>query len=383
VPERVLVTDGEGRASLAACRGLRAAGYEVVAGASEHPAAAHWSRAVSARVNLPDPRRAPRAFAEAAGAAAAAHGAVTIVPGNDAAVVALSASRELIPDSVVLGLPPHELVERSLDKLALADAAADVGLPGPRGIACSNLADARAGGVALGYPVAVKPARSFVQVGDGLVQRTTRIARSESELADAVEGMGHRFLLQEVIEAPVVVSLAGVLAGGELAALAVSRYARTWPVAAGNAAFSQTVEPPPGAATRLRTLLQKLGWEGVFELECFEVEGRLLPVDLNPRIYGSLALAIAAGANLPAIWVDRLRRIEAPAVVARPGVAYRWEEAELRHLLWQLRRGNVRSALAVARPLRGVAHAFVEARDPLPVAARPVDVLLRRLRRRN
>lgn len=375
--ERVLVTDGEGRASLAACRALHAAGYAVIAGASEHPAAAHWSRAATARVRLPDPRQDPRAFARAAGEAAAAHRAFTILPGNDASLLALSEHRDAVPEAVALGLPPHEVVERSLDKLALAGAAEAAGLSGPRVVACSSPADARPDA----YPVAVKPARSFVEVDGRLVQRTTRLVHDASQLPAAAEGMGNPFLLQEVVERPVVVSLAGVFAGGELAALAVSRYGRTWPVAAGNAAFSRTIEPPPDVTEALVALLRALGWEGVFELECFERDGRLLPVDLNPRIYGSLALAVAAGANLPALWLDRLRGVEARPVVARPGVAYRWEEAELRHLLWQLRRGDIRAALDVARPRRDVAHAFLRLRDPLPIAARPVELARRRAAR--
>jgi len=59
---RVIITDGEERAVLGACRGLAAAGYRVSAVARERPAATHWSRSCSERFVLPDPRVSVQAF---------------------------------------------------------------------------------------------------------------------------------------------------------------------------------------------------------------------------------------------------------------------------------------------------------------------------------
>jgi hypothetical protein len=87
-----------------------------------------------------------------------------------------------------------------------------------------------------------------------------------------------------------------------------------------------------------------------------------------------MALAIAAGANLPAVWVRWLLG-ESPAwCEARPGVRFRWEDAELRHLLWQARRGDLRAALAVLRPRRNAAHAYFRLDDPGPLGARVLEL---------
>jgi carbamoylphosphate synthase large subunit len=52
-------------------------------------------------------------------------------------------------------------------------------------------------------------------------------------------------------------------------------------------------------------LVGHLGWQGISELELLERRDReLLPIDFNPRVYGSLALANKAGAPR-----DRLVRL--------------------------------------------------------------------------
>ena len=59
--------------------------------------------------------------------------------------------------------------------------------------------------------------------------------------------------------------------------------------------------------SRVSALLTDLGWEGLFELELIEREdGGWHAIDMNPRPYGSMALAIGAGCNLPALWCRHL-----------------------------------------------------------------------------
>ena len=85
----------------------------------------------------------------------------------------------------------------------------------------------------------------------------------------------------------------------------------------------------------MSALVSNLGWEGIFELEMVRDQGgRFRPIDFNPRVYGSMALAESAGAPLAALWCDLLLGRELPSIESRAGVRYRWEEAEARNLLW-------------------------------------------------
>jgi predicted ATP-grasp superfamily ATP-dependent carboligase len=121
-----------------------------------------------------------------------------------------------------------------------------------------------------------------------------------------------------------------------------------------------------------------LQWVGLFELELIEYGPDTYgAIDFNPRPYGSLSLASRAGVPLTSLWCDWLlgERVAEPRH-ARVGTPYRWEDADLTHLVSRLRDGSLRSALAVAKPHRGVAHAYFRIRDPAPLVARAAQIVV-------
>jgi predicted ATP-grasp superfamily ATP-dependent carboligase len=334
------------------------------------------------RLEAPNPRDTVSGFARRLAAIVAAQEYAFVLPGSDASLAAISEHRDALEPHVALGLPAPEVVERALDKLALLEAAERAGLAAPPSAVCSELGEARERAAELGFPVILKPARSFLRIGDTLRQRTAEVARTEQELANAAPSFGTPFVLQRYERGAPILSCTGVITDDRVVALAVARYFRTWPVEAGPSCFSETIEPPPALRERIETLLGGLGWRGIFQVQLLELDDRLATLDFNGRIFGSLELTVAAGANLPAIWADVLRGRTVEPVVARPGVRYRWEEGDAQHLLRQLRRRRLAAAAAVLTPHRGVAHAYFRLRDPAPLAAALAAAVGRRRRRR-
>lgn len=366
----VFVTDSEERSSLGVLRGLARAGYRVVAIGSERFAPARWSRLRTAGHRLPAPGDDPERFVAGLAGLAGAEGCLTILPGSDAALVALSERREALAPAVRLGLPPHEDVLRVLDKRALFAQAPAAGLLAPETVPCDGADAAVAAAAAMGYPVVVKPWRSLVDSGGRLAHRPSRLAPDEDSVRGLIAGFGGRGLVQRVVRGNPV-SCSGTLAGGELLGFAMSRYLRTWPPEGGNVAAAESVVPPDGVAGAVGRLVGGLGWQGIFELELMEdAGGGLTAIDLNPRAFGSISLPLAAGASLAALWCDWLGGHPPAPVVAAPGHRYRWEDGDARHLLRQARRGRLGAAAAVLRPRPGTVHAYFSARDPLPFLAR-------------
>jgi len=381
---RAIVTSAQERFALAACRTLHDAGYGVTAVADQTPAAAHWSRCCDERHVLPDPKQDADAFVDGLVEIAQREHHDVLLPATDAAVLAVSQRRERLEPYVRTGLPPHEVVAAATDKIALVDAARDAGLPSPGTIVCETHEDGLRAARELGLPVVVKPRRTAFELDGAVRQRGSTYVDDPAQLDGLVDQFGAPYLIQDVVRGQVW-SVAGVLTDEGLLGFAVARYLRTWPPEGGNVAFAETVEPPAGLAEKITALLRGLGWTGIFELELIRSDATddFASIDLNPRLYGSLALASGAGAPLAVIFADWLLGRANGPVIARPGVRYRWEDADLRHAIADLRAGRLAAAADVLRPRRGVVHAHFRASDPGPFFARAAFLVRERLAMRR
>ncbi len=316
---RIVVTDAQERAVLAMIRCLASTGSRVTAVASTRTAPGLWSRGPDRRRLAPDPRASVDGFLGALEQVVADGSQDALLAGADAALLAISGNRERFAGLVELGLPSHEIVLRALDKDALEAAAAKAGLPVPDGRVSQTADEALAAAAQLGYPAVVKPLQTVVEVDGSSRRWGSEVVGDPAALEDAARRFGP-CIVQRRLEGPVI-SVGGVMAEDRLLAAAVSQYDRTWPVAGGNVSFSHTITPPPGLLERVATLVRGLHWSGMFELELIgPADGALAAIDFNPRAYGSMALSVAAGAPLPAIWRDWLLSGSAPVepVIARP-----------------------------------------------------------------
>lgn len=362
----VLLTDAHARSTVGACECLARHGYRVGAATSDPPAPGQWSRRVSTRLRLPDPRAEPRLFAEQVAAAALASDFATVLPGSDASLLALSDHRDLFEDGVRLGLPAREVVDRCVNKVTLLTDAAKAGLAAPASIACDNAEEAVSTAAGLGYPVLLKPRRTVFDDHGERKQRQSAIVEDEAALLASLPDFGLPCLVQR-FEPGDTVSIGGVAAGDRLLAIAFSRYARTWPPKAGPVSSSRTERPPADLVSQVADLIRSMGWQGIFELELIaRGDGGFAAIDFNPRLYGSIALAARAGAPIPKVWCDWVLHGEVDDCAASAGVFYRWEEAEVRNALWMARSGRIRDALAVFRPRRPLARAYLRWGDPVP-----------------
>ena len=375
---RVLLTDGQERATLAACRMLGRAGYEVVVAASEHPAPAHWSRACAERLSVVDPRRDPARFTAELESLASGRGVDVLLPGSDATLLALAGHADPAGASIWSKLPPPDAIGRALDKVALIECAERVGHPGPPTAVCGDVGEAIAAAEAFGYPVVLKPRRSVAEHDGSLIQRPSVLVPDTATLERLAPEFGTPCLVQ-CREEGSIVSLGGVAAGGRLLAGVASRYLRTWPSGAGSACYSETIPFTPELKETAAAFVAGLGWEGIFELEFLRRSGgELVPIDFNPRIYGSLALAGLSGVPLATIWCDWVRGVAPPSLFASPGFRYRWDDGDVRNAVGALLRGELGEAASIMRPRRRTVHAYLWASDPLPAVARAQQARRRR-----
>jgi hypothetical protein len=103
-----------------------------------------------------------------------------------------------------------------------------------------------------------------------------------------------------------------------------------FPEPCGGSAIAQTVPVDTAMVSQLETMLNGLGWEGIVQLQSIRIDDEDFVIDLNPRIYGSLALANAAGSSLASVWVNHLLGLPVSGGRARTDVTYRNFETFLR-----------------------------------------------------
>ena len=364
----VLISGGETLGVLAAVRALRDAGHEPWVAVFDPRGYAARSRAAAGVVVVPDPARDEVGFVHALADAAGRIPASVVLPGTEVALFALSRHADRFPGGVTLGVCPPAVVEKATDKTLLAALAGAAGLvvPPTFEVRLADLEDAPP----LPYPGVVKPVRSDLQ-GPGGASRHFAAQRvnSPGELRAAVAALPNaRGLVQPYLPGPIG-SMAGVFWDGEMLGAVQSRADRIWPIHCGSMTYAVTVPLDPRLSAMIGDLLSAIGWNGLFQVDFIEHAGQSFLIDLNPRVYTSLAITTRAGVNLPAIWVDLLRGRRPPGnSSAYPvGVGYRHDEDDIRALAVMLVRGPRRAAVRGLLPRRRTIHAVFSIRDPLPL----------------
>lgn len=366
-------------ASLAVVRGLRAGGFRPVAAVGRPHAYVSRSRAVAAVTHVPDPEQAPDDFVDSVARAAEQFETEAILPASEASLLALARRRRSLPAR--LGSPAAEAVELATDKARVLALAAACDLPGPPSTVAppAVLAERAA---SFRYPAIVKPHRSRLEISDHrLAHYDARRIQSPEQLCEALAGLPpNDWIVQPYLDGKLC-AVGGVAWDGRLVSAVHQVSHRIWPRDAGYSSFAETVPPDSRLESRLAKLLAAIGWSGIFQAQmiCAADGGRTL-IDFNPRAYGSLALALRAGANLPALWAGLvLGRMPAP-VSYRAGVRYRLEHNDVRAIVALLRDGRVISGLSALRPRPRTAHGIFSLRDPGPVLV-SAQKIVNRMRR--
>jgi hypothetical protein len=190
-------------------------------------------------------------------------------------------------------------------------------------------------------------------------------------------------LLQEHLDGRLV-AWSGVLdEAGAVLAEVQQEASLVWPASGGVSARATTVPLAVEVASSARAVLGELDWTGIVQLQFLVGEdGVPRLIDLNPRFYGSLALATGAGVNLPAISAASATGRRFPAPSPRTGERYQWLVGDLQAQLAQPDRGLPMAALSALRWGFGAHHSVWSAGDPAP-AAWYLGSLVRRLATRD
>jgi predicted ATP-grasp superfamily ATP-dependent carboligase len=354
---RVLVTDGDQRASLAVVRSLGRAGYQISVAAARTPSLAGASRWAASERRVPDPLREPAAFVDAVAAMAYAESAELLLPMTDASLLALLGARERFP-GISLPFPGLDVFRRVADKQVVLATARTAGIAVPEQRVISTQAEAsKLASAALSYPLVLKPARS-VSGSDAVRQKFgVRHIEGPEELRAAMRDLPRQafpVLLQQRIVGPGV-GIFLLVWNGRTRAVFAHRRLREKPPSGGVSVYRESIPADPALVERSRALLDALGFEGVAMVE-YKVEaasGTPYLMEINGRFWGSLQLAVDAGVDFPRLLAESaLGADTGPVPAYTVGVRSRWWWGDIDQLLARLIHPRARLALAPDEPGR-------------------------------
>lgn len=342
-----LVLDSEGRQALAAIRSYGQKGLAVgaVACASrQRVALGHRSRWARVRPVVLDFSVDPDGYIDAVLAVIERHGASMVLPCHDGSIEALRPRRHEIERRAALALASEAALDLAIDKRRTMALAKQLGVAVPTYIEIGSESDLRAGLKEIGYPAVMKPIWSWVQHnGEG-----TRLScEPVTDLDDALRALevfqaaGGRALLQPWLPGRRdAVTL--MFSHGEVRARFAQTSYRELPLLGGASVLCESIAPLPDIVEPAERLVRAMNLEGCSMVEFRrDRHGRPVLMEVNPRMGGSVSLAIAAGVDFPALVRSWAMGLTVPEVwTYRVGVRRRWLAGDIETLKGALKGGK-------------------------------------------
>ncbi len=303
---RVLVLDADMVPALTVSRSLSRRSCVVdVASHTPRPLSS-FSKTVRSFFQYPDPLSATDQFVEWLSEQGRSELYDLVIPVTERTLVPLSRCRDRL-QHVKIAMPAARSLEVALDKsltLALAD---KVGVPRPRGVSLSALNELLELKDALRFPLVIKPARSIGSAEGGARQLQVSYAFDATEL-EAACAQALRFgpvLLQELFPG-VGVGIELIARRGKIAYAFQHRRLHEVPLTGGGSSLRKSEPVTPQLLEASERLISALEWNGVamVEFKLNPLSGEFCLMEINGRFWGSLALAVAAGADFPSMLLD-------------------------------------------------------------------------------
>ena len=358
-PSDALLLDAGMKQTLAATRSLGKAGLVVslaeCCGSSGRTTVppAFWSRWAQGTFVLPDFIDDADTFAAGVLEIVTAHPTRVIVPASDQSISSLRPWRADIERHAPVAMASEAALSVASDKRATLGVAKHLGLAAPRTAVVDSARQLPAALADVGLPAVVKPTVPWSRERGGrrVFSREVLNASEAFEAVDALQRAGTGVLVQELATGrreAVCVFKVGV---DVLAEFALS-YLRTTPVLGGASVLRESIPMPPDSRLAALTLVDAIGLDGYAEVEFRrDRQGRPLLMEINPRLSGSLELAVRSGVDFPMMlwkWASGqpVEKVEG----YRIGSRLRWLSGEGSWLVENLRRPGRPDSVPVDEP---------------------------------
>ena len=371
----VFITDGHWRKTLAATRALGRRGVHVAVGETTRLATAIFSKYCRQAVRYPSPSLHPERFIDHIYNTLSQRPYKMLLAMEDLTLDLITRHRDRLSRLTYLPVVSNAKLRLAQRKDHVLKIAASLGIPTPQTWYIRSLEQIEALKNELTYPVVIKP-----RIGGGAVGVT--YPRNAKELIVQYRKVHRRFpfpMIQEKIPAAGTGYGASYLMDerSQVKAAFIHKRLREYPITGGASTLRESVRYDT-LRDMGETLLKTMNWFGVAMVE-FKIDPRTgTPVlmEVNPRFWGSLALAIEAGVDFPYLLLklahgENFKPVEQYAI----GKKCRWLlPGDLMHFIHNPHRARLEpSFFSFWR--KDTAYDILSLHDPLPTIARSLTPL--------
>ena len=313
----VFVTDGHWRKTLAVVRSLGQKGVQVTVGERTTLNTSFFSKYCSRRIVYPSPKRFPEQFIEFLLKEIRKNRYDCLFPMEEETLLLMAKYREEISSHVPFLVPDLQKIESVRDKGNLIRFAEEHGIPAPRTFytsASKNIEPLLLQADSIPIPAVIKPRISSGSFGIVYVTK-------QEDLLPSYQKVHARYpfpLIQEWI--PDGMGTYGFSAlldkRSDVKAAFIHKKIRMYPVQGGPSTLREGVCHPQIMELGI-SLLKALNWTGIAMAE-FKVDprdGAPKLMEVNPRFWGSLQLAITSGVDFPWLMLRLARGENFPPVL--------------------------------------------------------------------
>lgn len=341
-PERttssVVVPASNDPSAVACLRSLKSAGLHTIAASVGESGVTSSSTCCDEVIAVPDPREKPLEYKDSLVTIASRVDVRTIVPIFEEDIYLFARYHDEFERYVSLVVPPLDILEQVHDRLQLAKAATEAGVPVPETRLLRDGTGYSEGAVVKSrYNLLTDAYLDLRHPGEITTINTIEHVAPEADPAvDALyEAMDHVPIIQEFIPGEDEYMVATLCDHGDPVALFQHRQVRGTKYVGSGGAYRESVSIPELEEVAT-TLLDHLDWHGLACLEYVEDEntGEFKLIEINPRMWQSLASTVRMGADFPLYyWYHANGSPDEIDPEYDVGIGCHWLKGELRHVL--------------------------------------------------
>ncbi|MHC4397381.1 MAG: arsenate reductase/protein-tyrosine-phosphatase family protein [Planctomycetota bacterium] len=298
---KVLVLDGDSRSGLAVVRSLGRKDIQVHAGWCPPDSMVPFSKYTTKTHRLPEYREDDARWLDCLINLLECEKFDLVIPATDNSMLPLVKERATLEKIAKLAVPDDGAFYRTYRKNETAELARRLEVPVPRQVLISREKDITEFDSGWKFPLVIKPVSSKVVKWNKIISLQVSYAYTKEQLFTKLQN------LLQITTALVQEYFVGTSMGVELLAsegkiLCAFQHVRVHePIGGGGSSYRKSVPLNPELFDCSERLISGLKWTGVamLEFKYNKSTDEFVLIEINPRFWGSLPLAVAAGMDFP------------------------------------------------------------------------------------